>query len=257
MSSSRVAFAVELVFVPQNYRKRYRRRGTENRGFVATLSPEAQIHKVIADINNLKGGTDLRNWSAAARKELSSSITITLEIERAGKHVKIEVPKLALLVASPKFRAHMVQDPAAQKLGIIHQDISLDSIKIIANWLKDVCDNVDFPLVPVPEELGEVLRLRLTALKLGMQQYVHHIQEHYVRGVQSRIPSLVEITIVIDNTRAKYENDPVVVGLANRLDYLRRHHKVSPEEEMAFAKLLADEKFDRLVAKVQQGVVVT
>ncbi|KAF1842954.1 uncharacterized protein K460DRAFT_289014 [Cucurbitaria berberidis CBS 394.84] len=241
-----------------NDRNRNRRRRDDLRKdtFVAGLSPEGQINKVIAEMNSLEGGYDLRNWSPSARKDLLPTLTITLEVDCAKKPVKVEVPKLALLVASPSFRAHMVQNLEAKKLGFTHKDISLGAVKTIAKWLRDLCNNAEFPIVPVSDDLNVALELRLTAYRLGMHQYVGHIEERYISGVEHRVPSLVEIATVTNNTREEYENDPIVVALANRLSYLCRHHKVSQEVQISYANLLAEEKFDRILRAVQENKVM-
>lgn len=238
-----------------NNRNRDRGQGVQHRSFVASLSPEGQINKVIADMNNLQGGYDLRNWSASARKELSAFITITIEIDCADKRVKVAVPKLPLLVASPNLREFMVESPAAKYLHIIHADVSLEAVRIIANWLRRACDSPEFPTMGVPTDLGEALKLRLTAWKLGMDRYVEHIEERYVKGIADRVATLNEIRLVVDNTRAKYTNDAVVVALANRLNYLCLYEKVPPGKVRAIERLLAEEKFDRLRAAVQEDQV--
>lgn len=53
----------------------------QNRKFIASLSPTAQVKKVIADQNNLKGSYDLRTWSASARKEPTPSIYFILRVQ--------------------------------------------------------------------------------------------------------------------------------------------------------------------------------
>lgn len=57
------------------------------RGYVASLSPEGQVDKVISDIKNLKDGGDLYNWSASSRRELTSAIKIPFQIGTDTKSI--------------------------------------------------------------------------------------------------------------------------------------------------------------------------
>ena len=231
---------------------RNRRARAQPHGFVASLTPEGQINKVIADMNNLKDGHDLCKWSASARKELTPFLTITFQVgDRPAPYVR--VPKLALIVASPVVRAHFVKNPTSTKAKFTYADVSLEAVHNIAKWLKDVCMVPQFPEIPVPNDTYDALKLRLTANTLGMERYVGHIDACYIDGVANRVPSLQEITQVVDNTRG--EDDAILIALANRLSYLCRYHKVSKAEEIAYAELLADEKYGRLLAAVVEDEV--
>jgi hypothetical protein len=229
-----------------------RRRRAQPRGFVAGLTPEGQVNKVVADMNNLKDGYDLRNWSASARKELTPALTVKLLVGKVPA-TEVHVPKLALIVASPVVRAHFVKNPAEMQAKFIHADVSLDAVQQISEWLKEVCHKSEFPEIPVPEDLEAALKLRLTAHTLGMQRYVDHIEVRYLEGVTKRAPTLQEVAVVVDNTREK--NDPIMVALANQLSYICRCHKVSQDTEISYANLLAEEKYGRLLDAVDEEKV--
>jgi len=235
------------------YNNRNRRAHDQPRGYVASLSPQGQVNKVIHDMNNFSYGDNLRAWSASARKELTPALTVALQVgDKPNSEVR--VPKQALLVASPVVRDYFVKKPTAITAKFTHADVSLNAIREIAKWLKDVCLQPDFPELPVPDDIGDALKLRLTAYTLGMERYTGHFDACYIDGVEDHVPDLIEIAQVVDNTRKK--DDPVLVALANRLSYLMRYHKVSSEEEVAYAMLFkSDKKYKRLLeAVVEEGV---
>lgn len=228
----------------------------QDRSFIATLSPSAQINKVIMDQKNLKGGDCLRNWSSSARRELNASITITIQLGSAPATVDIYFPKLAFLAASPVFKECIEAKHTIKKFAFVNEDVYVLALKTIAQWLKDVCNTKKFPELPVPRDLTEALQLRLTAQTLGMHQYVRHIQAIYIFGLPQRIPSPTEIEQVMDNTRNKSGIDPMLQGLANRLNYICCYRVCSEKQTVAYANLLADEKAERLRNIIPEATVL-
>jgi hypothetical protein len=68
----------------------------------ATQTASVQVRNAITTIKSL--GPDLRNWSASARKELRLGGNV--DVLNGMGNVIGTAPKLALVVASPVFRAH-------------------------------------------------------------------------------------------------------------------------------------------------------
>lgn len=222
-----------------------RRQARAPRGYVAALTPEGQVNKVITDIKNLKDGDDLRCWSASARKELSPFLTIPLQVG-PDETSRVYMPKQALLAASPVVRNYFQQNPTLTTAKFTHKDIFTVAMKRIAKWLKAVCLEADFPELNMPEDLKEFMELRLTAHTLGMERYVEHFDYYYIDDIDCQRPSLAEIVIVVDYTRK--DDDPILVALANRLGYLCKHHKIPKADEEDIVKLLVDPHYSRLLA---------
>jgi hypothetical protein len=198
-------------------------------------------------MEKLKDGKNLRAWSASARKELTPAVTVTLVVG-SGATSNVYVPKLAFMVASPVIRSYFSEKPSAVKAKFVNAKVSLDAVHRIAKWLKDVCLERDFPELPVPDDLEEALKLRLTAYALGMERYTGHFDACYIDAIEDRVPPLKELDIVIENMCKK--DDVVLAALANRLGYLCRYHKISQEKEVAFANHLAKDKYNPLLAAV-------
>jgi hypothetical protein len=227
-----------------------RHRHKKNAGFVTSLSPEAQINKVMADIANLNKGYNLKYWSASARKELAVHITVKLEVLHKGKPVDVTVPKLAFLAASPAFQVHMQGHPEDVHVRFIHQDVFKEAIEAIAKWLRKICSEKEYTEIPIPQNLEKALELRQTAQTLDMAQYVAHFTERYINGLGARYPGINEIKLVVKLTRDRFETDPMLEALANCLSFLVVYHEVDEDTEMAYANLLADKRFDRLLNAV-------
>jgi hypothetical protein len=222
-------------------------------GFITTLSPEGQIGKVIADMENLSGSHHLKNWSASARKELAPYITVAIEIQNKGKPVDIVIPKVALIAASPIFRSHMKDNPGDVSVKFHSQKVSLGAMQTIAKWLRKICSERDYTTLPLSGNLFVDMQLRMTARTLGMAQYIQEVEERYIHGLQSRFPEPDEVTIIIENTH--WGDDPVVVALAQRMSFLCKYHKVTWEMEVRYANLLANDKYKRLLGAVKVGFV--
>jgi hypothetical protein len=84
-----------------------------------------------------------------------------------------------------------------------------------------------------------------------MAQYVVHITERYICGLGIRVPGVQEIKLVVKLTRDDFVTDPMMEALANCLAFLVTYHKVSEEQEVAYAQLLAEDKFGRLLDPVK------
>ncbi|KAF2824848.1 hypothetical protein CC86DRAFT_395258 [Ophiobolus disseminans] len=217
-----------------NYNNKRNRHHAQPRGYIAALSPKGQVNKIMGDMKNYKGGDKLRAWSASARKELTSTLTVNLQ--------------LALLVASPVIRDYFVQKPTSVTAKFTHVDASLNAVHKIAQWLKDVCLQAEFPEPAIPGDVLEALKLRLTMYILGMECYTAHFDACYAADMGDRIPDAVEIGQVVDNTRQN--KDAILVALANRISYLMTY------EEVAYGKLLAShKKYQRLTDAVNQDEV--
>jgi hypothetical protein len=222
------------------------------RGFVATLTPEGQIKKVVADMNNLKDGHDLHNWSISARKELTPALTIALQVG-ADETARVYVPKLALVATSPVVRKYLQKNPTATTAKFVHPDISGEAVQAIVQWLREISYKAEFPELPMPDDVKEFMNLRLTAYTLGMELYTKHFDYYYANDVECRAPDLEEITTIVDHTRDG--KDALLGALANQLSYLCRFHKVSEEREFAYANLLKEEKYDILLEAVDEKEV--
>jgi hypothetical protein len=224
-----------------------RQRQKQGAGFVTSLSPEAQVNKVMADIANLNQGYHLKYWSASARKELAPHITIKVEVNHKGNKVDVVLPKLAFLAASPVFQRHMQEHPSDVHINLVHADVTKDTLETIAKWLRKICSEKEYSELPCPNDMEKALELRLTARTLGMSQYVVNIMERYIDGLGSRVPQILEIKLVVKFTRDDMIVDPMMEALANRLAFLVTYHRVDEETEIAYAKLLAEERFGRLL----------
>ncbi|EAT77909.1 hypothetical protein HBI56_191920 [Parastagonospora nodorum] len=225
-----------------------RRQARAPRGYVAELTPEGQVNKVIADIKNLKDGDDFRSWSASARKELTPSLVIPLQVG-PDETSRVYIPKQALLVASPVARNYFQQNSTLTTAKFTHKDIYMGAMKDIAKWLKAACLEAHFPELIMPEDIKEFMELRLTAHTLGMERYVEHFDYYYIDDIDCQRPSLAEIMLIVDYTRK--DDDPILVALANRLGYLCKHHKIPKADEEAIVKLLLDPHYGRLLAAVK------
>ncbi|KAH7070666.1 hypothetical protein BKA63DRAFT_579358 [Paraphoma chrysanthemicola] len=232
---------------------RNRRRYAQPRGFVAGLTPEGHINKIVADMNNLKGGYDIRNWSLSERKELTPALTVKLLIGK-DPNTEVYVPKLALILASPVVRAHFVKNPAEVQAKFTHPDVSLEPVEQISKWLKGACHQSDFLELPVPQNLDAALKLRLTAHTLSMERYVEHMDAKYLAGIKERVPTLQEISEVVDNTRKN--DDPIMVALANQLSFLCRYHKISESKEIEYTNFLAEDKYACLLNLIEKDTVL-
>lgn len=210
-----------------------RRQPRAPHGYVAGLSPEGQVNKVVADINNFKNGDDLSSWSASARKELTPALMVPLQVGSDASSC-FYVPKLALIVASPVARAYFQQKPDATTAKFVHADISLEVMKDIAKWLKVACLKPEIPEMEMPENVKDTMKLRLTAQTLSIDKYVKRFDYYNSEDIEYRVPDTHEITAVVDHTRK--DDDPILVALANRLSY----HKISHSLESDIAKPLTD-----------------
>jgi hypothetical protein len=231
---------------------KHSRRARAPRGLIASLTPEGQVSKVMADMNSLKGGHDLRNWSASARKELMPSLTIALQVG-ADASSRIYMPKLALVAISPVVCAYLKKDPSAVTAKFVHPDISREAVVVLAQWLKDISSQADFPELPIPEDMNDFWKLRLTAYTLGMEQYTDHFDNYYANDVEYRAPDLEEIAAVVENTRDS--KDAILGALANQISYLCRYNKVSEARKAAYTNLMVEANYSLLLAAVDEKEV--
>jgi hypothetical protein len=132
--------------------------------------------------------------------------------------------------------------------------VSFEAVTKIVKWLKDLCTQPEFAELAMPKDLGEAMQLRLTAHTLGMNHYVEQIEARYIEGVANRVPTLQEVTLVVDNMRKV--DDTLLIALANQLSYPCRYHQVSEAQELSYANLLSGEKYDRLLVAVREDKVI-
>ncbi|KAF1834392.1 hypothetical protein BDW02DRAFT_639333 [Decorospora gaudefroyi] len=219
---------------------------------MATLPASAQIAQFQSTIENLNGGYNLRNWSFAARSALLPQTTITLQVtERNGQKANIQVPKLALLAASPQFQRHMKHRPQDTHIALIHQRLDADALRTIRSWLYSICTEPHFTRLPLEQDVEKMLALRLTAKIMGMAQYITHVTESYICGLGLRIPPPSELVTVVAFTRDRGVTDPALEALANRVAYLCTFHEVDADTESAYGEVLGDERFGRLLGAVK------
>jgi hypothetical protein len=180
---------------------------------------------------------------------LTPSPTIALQVGDDATS-KIYFPKLALVATSPVVRAHVQKNPAAVMAKFVHADISREAVEVLAQWLKDVSDEADFPELPMPESMEDFMKLRLTAYTLGMERYTSHFDVYYDTDVEYRARELEEIAAVVDHTCDG--KDAMSSALATQLRYLCRYHKVSEAREAFYTNLMAEEKYGLLLAAVDE-----
>lgn len=229
-------------------RNKFRRRQIQkNGGYVNSLSPTAQVSKVLADVVKFPESYHLGNWSASARAELAPHINIqakTLD-PSTGILIDIDIPKLAFMAASPVFARHMEENPEATRMRFVHQDIDLEAIRSIAKWLNEICSQEQYENLDVPQDLEQTLKLRLTARALGMFQYVTEIIEGYIRGLSRRIPEPSELETVLAFTRDQPIDDPIMEVLENYTAWLCTYHKLQGGLDTQYARVLAGDKGKR------------
>jgi len=228
-----------------NSRHHRNRLARKQESYIVTLSPVAQVQKVLADINNFDGSYHLRNWSAKARKKLAPNVTITLELLHNGSYIDIEVPKLAFLVASPVFAEHMAGSPEAVLLRFVNTEVDLEAVRSIANWLRKICSEKIYTNLPVPLDIEKALQLRRTARTLGMSQYVVDIIEYYISGLCYRIPDVHELVLVSEHTKDLGVVDPMLEALANWVGYLMKYHLIDAKQAGLYAEALTAKKCKR------------
>lgn len=225
--------------------------------YLTSITTTTQAPKVISDMFDLPGGYDLSNWSFSARAQLIPSINITIKLKTLGQTYDIRFPKFALLAFSELARKHLEEHPEAKEIYVIKKDMDMKATRTIANWLRRVCTREVFSDIPVPDDLGQALKVRLTARTMGMHQYVEHIDDMYFSCREGIHPDAVDIETVVDNTSDQDGLDPLLYALVNRLSYLCRYHQVTQEKEIEFAELLKGEKFHRLLDAVDENEVLS
>lgn len=105
-----------------------------------------------------------------------------------------------------------------------------------------------------PDKLHTALEHRLTAYTLGMERYTSTIDKRYIGSLVQYVPSVEEIDLVLELTRK--DDDELVVALANRVSFLRRYRKITPEEEYAYAQSLTKPAYQRLMKAIQLDEVL-
>ncbi|CAA9959004.1 hypothetical protein PTMSG1_02532 [Pyrenophora teres f. maculata] len=231
--------------------RRYRSSSQKN-SYIATLSPTAQVQKVLADVKNLNGSYHLRNWSASARKELAPYIKIKLELLHNGSYVGFSVSKLAFIAASPVFAEHMAGRPDAELLRFISPEVDLYAAKAIACWLQKICSEKVYTDLPIPEDVEKGLQLRRTARTLGMSQYVADVIECYVLGLCDRVPDVSELTLVCEYTKDQCVVDPMLEALANCIGYLMKYNQVDAKKVGLYAEVLKMKECQRLLDAISE-----
>ncbi|KAJ4333500.1 hypothetical protein N0V95_009402 [Ascochyta clinopodiicola] len=211
---------------------------------------------VAIDCSTATYGSDIREWPAVDRADLDPSNTLTLRLRTSQGTHNIPVPRLPLIAISPRIRAILVDDPALERITFFKPNMTPAAMRCIARWLKSMCKHAEAREIRVPETLKswqKALELRMTAMDLGMEQYVQHISAEYLRSLDGRELDFGEARILVNS--AKAENDELLGAFANGVAYLVRYHKLSEEEVAALAKHLASREWAPLLEAVREDGV--
>lgn len=128
---------------------------------------------------HLKNGTDLREWPASARTFLApmETLIIRLQYPLGTTLHEVKVPKFPFLAASPLYR-HTTIPKLGHLVLCSPGKVQTWAIEWIADWLRSICDpNNDNLDMPFPDTSHYALQLRMTAIELGLSQYVKHIED--------------------------------------------------------------------------------
>lgn len=200
-------------------------------GFIATLPVKVQIENTLDIMNKLAGGNDVRNWSVSARKELLRGPKIT--IVNSDNDVLCEAPLLALVVASTTFRQHLQVYPDSKRVKVDADGIS---VRILVDWIKRTLNSAGKFGVQIPKENHDLIILRNTAQKLGMDMYVAHFLKAYKNTLYTRTPTMAECRLLQNSTVDA--NDELLLAVGERLAYLRRRKAFSSVQLTALNNFL-------------------
>lgn len=172
-----------------------------------------------------------------------------------GNKVNVSMPKLAFFAASPAFHQHLEANPDDSWVKFCHKNVSLNSMRTIAKWLRTICTDQQYTDIPIPNDIQKGLELRLAAQVLGMTQYTSEIIESYIRGLIFRPAEAKELVVVAELARKEAVEDPILDALANYVAYLCRYHLVSRDMEDQYLAVLAGGKCAKLLDAVKDHKV--
>ena len=206
----------------------------KSRGFNASQPAHIQIANTIQTMKTLKNGHDIRQWSGTARKELILGGDV--DIVNTDGDIIGTAPKLALVVVSSAFRAHLEKVPDADKIKVSHSAIDQDSIRFLLDWVKSILRSSAKFGVGIPGSNIDLIKVRHTANLLEMDLYVRHFTKAYKEDLRNRIPPTSECELL--ERRAVGASDEMITAVGERLAYLRRRGEFNAASVAALAAFL-------------------
>lgn len=217
-----------------------------------------------------KHGSDVRKWPASARAFLAPTETLILRIHSQIGHHRhnIEVPKFPFIAASPRYRGPLARAPEQGQLTLISPNGNLKTwaVRRIAGWLKSIFtltkndEVLDIRIPDISKSWTKTLELRMTAIELGLGEYIAHIEAAYLSNSITKQQILEDGPLVFQSARKESvsglvtgvvydKNDPLLIALANRIkegilygdftleDSARRLEIFSSEERKAICEV--------------------
>ncbi|KAF9690881.1 hypothetical protein EKO04_011174 [Ascochyta lentis] len=210
------------------------------------------------DYSRAMHGSDIREWPAADRTALNPSTTLTLRFRTTRGTHNIPVPKLPFIAVSPRIRAALSSDPELERITLFSSNLTPGAIRRMSRWLNSICKTAEAGDVRIPNtslSWRSALELRMTAMELGMEQYVQHVSAEYLRSLVGRELDFDEARVLVKTARVK--DDGLLVGFTNCLAYLVRYHELEKWGEAELAKHLSCAEWISLLEAVQEeGVKV-
>ncbi|KAF1360946.1 hypothetical protein EJ07DRAFT_154843 [Lizonia empirigonia] len=253
---------------------------SEDEGCVRVEEPKVDnqidehlARRQLASIHNSSNlyGADVRRWPAEDRADLAPSTNITLRIRTpagSGTH-NISLLKLPFIAVSPNAREHFEKRLTQTRWNIPSPsgNLTTPAVRAIAKWLKNICIDSEVREISIPntsQSWKRALELRMTAIELGMGQYVEHIGVAYTKTLATRHVYTEEALVVTRTARAADKlvagghealEDEVLTAVANRLSYLARYEELSFENEETILTMLSGEDWAPLLRAVQEDGV--
>jgi hypothetical protein len=197
----------------------------------ATQTASVQVRNAITTIKSL--GPDLRNWSASARKELRLGGNV--DVLNGMGNVIGTAPKLALVVASPVFRAHFEAHPEAPRVKVTDPNFEDCAVKALVQWVTSITNHSTGKFaVELPQNDMDVLKVRYVAFKLGMEYIVIHFGRNYKGNHRHRTPSSGECALV--ERLFLGEGNEVLMAVGERMAYMRRRRQFNADQLAAVTK---------------------
>jgi hypothetical protein len=178
----------------------------------------------------LEHGTDLRTWPASARAFLAPTETLTIRLQytMGATHCEVKVPKFPFLAVSPGYRPTRIPEQGHLTLPCSPDGkLTVWAIEWIGAWLQSICNSKnDGPLdIPIPDtSMGwaAALELRVTAIELGLSQYITHIEDAWLAKAISMQMMCDDGPLIFETAREEHveggydKTDRLLVALCNR-----------------------------------------
>jgi hypothetical protein len=178
----------------------------------------------------LEHGTDLRTWPASARAFLAPTETLTIRLQytMGATHCEVKVPKFPFLAVSPGYRPTRIPEQEHLTLPCSPDGkLTVWAIEWIGAWLQSICNSKnDGPLdIPIPDtSMGwaAALELRVTAIELGLSQYITHIEDAWLAKAISMQMMCDDGPLIFETAREEHveggydKTDRLLVALCNR-----------------------------------------